>query len=81
MRRRFDTAFSHVDMRIGAIHHQHVGVVDHFLRDIGVQVKGGDDRNIRANDIAYGCKQRALRVRFHRGDSPAMQRQKHAVHR
>ena len=42
----------HVDMGIGAIGDQRVGVFDHLGRDIGVQVEADHQRQVLADHLA-----------------------------
>ena len=43
----------HVDMRIGAIGDQRVGMFDHRRRDIGVQIEADDQGNVGADRLAH----------------------------
>ena len=42
----------HVDMRIGAVGDECIGVLDHFGRDIGVQVEADHQRQVAADHLA-----------------------------
>ena len=52
----------HVDVRIGAVRHQRVGLAQHAPRDVGVQVEAGDDRQLRPDDRAQPRQQLAFAV-------------------
>ena len=68
-----------VDMRIGAIAHQRVGVLRHAHGGVGVQVEGGGDRHVGSHHAAQPLEQRALGIVLGLGDHGAVQRQADAV--
>ena len=77
--RRLDRALVAVDMRIGAVAHQGVGIGRHAPRGIGVQVERGGDRHVRPDDTAQQFQQRAFSVVLGFRHHGAMQRQADAV--
>ena len=79
MRRRLYTALSHIHMWIGAIHNQHIGVVDHFLRNICMQVQRRDDRYTRPNNLPQTRQQGAIRVNLLSGDGRTVQCPAHGL--
>ncbi len=52
----------HVDMRVGAIGNQRIGMFDHFGRHIGVQVEADDQRQIRADHFAHAGENFAFAI-------------------
>ena len=71
----------HVDVRIGAIGDEAVGMLDHRARDVGVQVEARDDGNAGADDLAHAREQLALAVVEMLGDHRAVQVEVDAVDR
>ena len=63
----------HVDMRIGAIGDQRVGMLDHFRRDIGVQVEADHQRQVLADHLAHAREDFAFAVVEMLGDHRAVQ--------
>ena len=61
-RSRLGATFAHVEMRVGAVADEAVQQRDVGVRDVGVQVEGGDDRGVRSNDAPDQRQQRALGV-------------------
>ncbi len=68
-------------MRVGAIGDQHIRIVCHPLRHIGVQVEGDDDRRLRAEVPAQARQKLALGVLMVVADHGAVKMQQHAVDR
>ncbi len=56
------TGVGHVDVRIGAVGDQRVGVLQHLLRDVGMQVQAGHDRNVGADHGAHPRQQLAFTI-------------------
>ena len=52
----------HVDMRIGAIGNQRVGVFDHLRRHIGVQVEADHQSQVLADRLAHARQDFAFAV-------------------
>jgi hypothetical protein len=52
----------HVDVRVGAVGHQRVGLAQHAVRDVGVQVQAGDDGQVGADQRAQPAEQLAFAV-------------------
>ena len=52
----------HVDMGIGAVGDQRVGMLDHFRRHIGVQVEADDQRQFLADHLAHAAQNFAFAV-------------------
>ena len=65
--------FGHVDMRIGAIGDQRVGMLDHLGRDIGVQVEADDQWQVLADHPAHASQNFAFAVVEMFGHHRAMQ--------
>ena len=63
----------HVDMRIGAVCHQRIGLAQHAQRDVGVQVQAGNDRQRRPDDGTQARQQLTLAVVGAFGHRGAMQ--------
>ncbi len=68
-------------MRVGAIADKGIDQIDHAVRDVGVQVEGGDDRDLRPDDPAHQLEQRAFRVVVLGGQRRAMGAEIDAVER
>ena len=68
-------------MRIGAVRHQCVAVPDHCLRDVGVQIEAGDDRNAIADQAPHARQELALAVVEVLGDHGAVEVEIDPVHR
>ena len=80
-RRRLGAALAPVDVRVGAIGNDHVGAVDHALRDVGVQVDRRDDRAARPDGLARERVERAVGVAVGRRDHRAVVAHVDAVER
>ena len=52
----------HVDMRIGAVGDQRVGMLDHFRRHIGVQIEADHQRQILADHLPHAAQDFAFAV-------------------
>ena len=63
----------HVDMGIGAVGDQRVGVLDHLWRDVGVQVEADHQWQVLADHLAHAGKDFAFAVVKMLGDHRAMQ--------
>ena len=63
----------HVDMRIGAVGDQRIGVFDHLRRDIGMQVEADHQRQILADHLAHARENFAFAVVEMLGDHGAVQ--------
>ena len=74
-RRGLHRALVTVDVWIGPIAHQRVGMFGHFQRGVGVKVERGDDGDLRSDDAAQRLQQRTFGIVLGRGDRRAMQRQ------
>ena len=68
-----------VDMRIGAVAHQRVGVARHAFGCVGVQVERRHDRHVRSHDAAQRLQQRALGIVLGLAHHRAVQRQAHRI--
>ena len=49
-------------MRISTVRHQCVAVLYHRLRDVGVQIETGDDRNAIAHQASHARQELALAI-------------------
>ena len=74
-RRSLHRSLVAVDVRIGPVTHQRIGVARHRGRRIGMQVERGNDRNVRPDDGTQGAEQCTLRIVLGLRDCRAMQRQ------
>ncbi len=63
----------HVDMGIGAIGDQRVGMLDHFRRDVGMQVEADHQRNIVADHLSHAGEDFAFAVVVMLGHHRAVQ--------
>ena len=63
----------HVDMRIGAVGNQRVGMFDHLGRDIGVQIEADHQRQVVADHLAHARQDFAFAVVEMFGDHGAVQ--------
>ena len=63
----------HVHVRVGAVGHQRVGLAQHALGHVGVQVQADDDGRLRADQGAQAADQFALAVEGVLGHGRAMQ--------
>ena len=63
----------HVDMRIGAIGDQRVGMLNHFGRHVGVQIEAGHQRHLLADHLAHAAQDFAFAVVEMFGHHRAMQ--------
>ena len=79
--RRFRAAFTHIQMRIGAIADKGVQQVDIRLRHVGVQVVAGDNRHAIPHDAPDQGEQGALRIMVLGREARAMQHAIDAVDR
>jgi hypothetical protein len=52
----------HVDVGIGAVGNECVGMRHHLKRDIGMEVEADDQRQVLADDLAYAGKRFALTI-------------------
>ena len=69
---RFLATLDVVDMRVGAIADNEVGLLDHALGDVAVQIEGHDDAGCRAGDLARERHHLAVGVVAIGGDHGAM---------
>ena len=67
------TGVGHVDMRIGAIGNQRVGMLHHLRRDVGVQVEADHQRQVLADHLANAGKDFSFAVVDMFRDHRAMQ--------
>ena len=74
---RLAPAFGQIDMGVGAVGDQRRGVGRHAVGDVGVQVQGGDDRQVGPDPFADRFEQGALGIVVHLGDHGAVQFQEH----
>ena len=72
-----------VDVGVGVLEvaHEHREIVDHLVRDIGVQVEHGDHGNVGADDAAHHLEQVAVGIVGSFGQCRAMGRDEHRVER
>src|SRR6187200_3252811 len=63
----------HIDVGIGAVGDQRIGMFDHFRRDIGVEIEARHQRQILADHLAYAGEDFAFAVVEMLGDHRAMQ--------
>ena len=63
----------HVDMRIGAIGDQRVGMLHHLRRHIGVQIEADHQRQVLADHLAHARQNFAFAVVEMLGDHRAVQ--------
>ena len=68
-------------MRCRMVADQRAGLLDHLVRDVGVQIERGDQRQIQADRRAGGAQDLAGCVFAALGRHRAMQYQQHAVER
>ena len=62
MLRRGAAGIGHVDMRIGAVGDQRVGMFDHLRRHIGVQIEADHQRQVLADHLAHAREDFAFAV-------------------
>ena len=68
-------------MGIGAIGNQHFGVIHHTVGNVGMQVQGGDHRNVRADNATHHFEKIAIGVGGLGSRHAAVGAEINAVHR
>jgi hypothetical protein len=77
--RRLPGALVLIDMGIGPVGNQRIGIVRHHLRERRMQVEHRDNRDIRSKALAQPGEQFALAIIGAFGRHRAMEMQQHAV--
>ena len=70
---------SGIEVGVGAVRVEHVGVLTHLAADVGVQIERHPDRDVRADLLPEPAKEKAVGVGMVVGDGRAVQRGQHAV--